>query len=411
MMGLTTILAVVAVCMVLAGYGAKSMPNALATRHARSGHVRSNGLNVRRHAQSLDDDAPEAPADAAPAAEGEGVHFETPDPEEAKRKAAEAMEGASEAATKAADEAERALMDLLPVGDIFNALGWHLDFCIYLATIYVVYYIWKSDLHWKLLPRLEWAQDSAADKPSAEDLRLKQKRADIETGWVSDDMKGDGLGPNTYDLLWFRTAKGEKMHFSESKRVLPGFVDTLMCGCGGNVFAFAVTNHRLIIQNDKRCLFGSTVLTTNEESYFLKDVHKASLHTDGSLNLGCCVLHSAEMLRGGFNWIFAGFVIDIVLEWKPAFLTYIQDERLLGWINMVPNDVIYLIASLFVLLGGFLFVALLWFLLVPQSTLEIEIVKQAGTATYYKKFECPVLEAYHAYDAIMSGRLDNRHRE
>jgi hypothetical protein len=38
-------------------------------------------------------------------------------------------------------------------------------------------------------------------------------------------------------------------------------------------------------------------------------------------------------------------------------------------------------------------------------------VKQAGTATYYKKFECPVLEAYHAYDAIMSGRLDNRHRE
>jgi hypothetical protein len=27
-------------------------------------------------------------------------------------------------------------------------------------------------------------------------------------------------------------------------------------------------------QNDKRCLFGSTVLTTNEESYFLKDVHK-----------------------------------------------------------------------------------------------------------------------------------------
>jgi hypothetical protein len=54
-------------------YGAKSMPNALATRHARSGHVRSNGLNVRRHAQSLDDDAPEAPADAAPAAEGEGT--------------------------------------------------------------------------------------------------------------------------------------------------------------------------------------------------------------------------------------------------------------------------------------------------------------------------------------------------
>jgi hypothetical protein len=27
-------------------------------------------------------------------------------------------------------------------------------------------------------------------------------------------------------------------------------------------------------QNDKRCLFGSTVLTTNEETYFLKDIHK-----------------------------------------------------------------------------------------------------------------------------------------
>ena len=51
------------------------------------------------------------------------------------------------------------------------------------------------------------------------------------------------------------------------------------------------------------------------------------------------------MLRGGFNWIFAGFVIDIVLEWKPAFLSYIQDERLLGWINMVPNDVIYLVRA------------------------------------------------------------------
>jgi hypothetical protein len=36
--------------------------------------------------------------------------------------------------------------------------------------------------------------------------------------------------------------------FLQSKRVLPGFVDTLMCGCGGNVFAFAVTSKRMIIQ-------------------------------------------------------------------------------------------------------------------------------------------------------------------
>jgi hypothetical protein len=404
--------------MILAGHGAKPADSALSIHRSQEADIGSDGSSSllddqdiddgrRNNRQSLDDEAP------APAAEGgepaQDFQFETPDPEEAKRKAAEAMQGAGEAASKAADDAQKALMAILPVGDLFKALGWHLDFCCYLATMYAVYYVWKSDLHWRLLPRLEWAQDK--NKPNPEDLRLKKKYCDIETGWVSDDMKGDGLGPNTYDLLWFRLAKGEKMHFAESKRVLPGFVDTLMCGCGGNVFAFAVTSKRLIIQNDKRCLFGSTVLTTNEESYFLKDIHKASLHTDGSLNLGCCVLHSAEMLRGGFNWIFAGFVIDILLEWKPAFLANIQDERLLGWINMVPNDVIYLIASLFVLLGGFLFVALLWFLLVPQSTLEIEIVKQAGTATYYKKFECPVLEAYHAYDAIMSGRLDNRHRE
>jgi len=319
------------------------------------------------------------------------------------------MDSAGEAASKAASDAEKALLAILPVGDIVKALGWHLDFCCYLVTMYAVYYVWKSDLHWKLLPKLEWAQDT--EKKSAQDIALEKKSCDIETGWVSDDRKGDGAGPNTYDLLWFRLAKGEKLHFAESKRVLPGFVDTLMCGCGGNVFAFAVTSKRLIIQNDKRCLFGSTVLTTNEESYFLKDIHKASLHTDGALNVGLCVLHSAEMLSGGFNWIFFGFVIDLLLEAKPALLSYIDDARIVGWINMVPNDVIYLVASLCVLLGGFLFVALLWFLLVPQSTLEIEIVKQAGTASYFKKFECPVLEAYHAYDAIMSGRLDNKHRE
>eukprot|EP00960_Hanusia_phi_P074652 768281-Hanusia_phi.AAC.12 len=33
---------------------------------------------------------------------------------------------------------------------------------------------------------------------------------------------------------------------------------------------------------DWRCLFGSTVLTTNEESIFHENVHKASLHTDGT---------------------------------------------------------------------------------------------------------------------------------
>ena len=30
-----------------------------------------------------------------------------------------------------------------------------MDFCVYLVTIFAVYYIWKADIHWKLLPRLE----------------------------------------------------------------------------------------------------------------------------------------------------------------------------------------------------------------------------------------------------------------
>jgi len=382
--------------MIFPQYGGKPMPNALAARRAAA----FKNLPVHHRAQSLDDDEAPPPADG----EQKEFKFETPDPEEAKKKAAEAMEGAGEAASKAAEEAEKALMDILPVGDVFNALGWHLDFCIYLATIWIVYYMYLNNVHWKLLPKFEWAKDTEVE--SAEDLRLKQKRCDIETGWVPDSEKNNGTGPNTYDLLWFRTAKGEKLHFCESKRVLPGFVDTLMCGCGGNVFAFAVTNHRLIIQNDKRCLFGTTTLTTNEETYFLKDVHKATLNTDGSLNIGCCVLHSAELLKGGFNWIFAGFVVDLILEWKPAFMKFVTDERLVGWINMVPNDVIFMIASLFVLLGGFFLIALLLFIIFPQSVLEIEFVKHAGTSTYFKKFECPVLEAYKAYDAIMRGRCD-----
>ena len=72
-----------------------------------------------------------------------------------------------------------------------------------------------------------------------------------------------------------------------------------------------------------RCLFGTTTLTVNEESFFLKNVHKANLNTDGALNVGLCTLHSAEMLSGGFNWIFFGFVIDLVLEWKPTFMNAI----------------------------------------------------------------------------------------
>lgn len=52
------------------------------------------------------------------------------------------------------------------------------------------------------------------------------------------------------DLLWFRMAEGEELLFGESQCVMPGLVNTIMRGCGGN--AVAVTTSRIIIQHDKR---------------------------------------------------------------------------------------------------------------------------------------------------------------
>ena len=34
---------------------------------------------------------------------------------------------------------------------------------------------------------------------------------------------------------------------------MPALMDMIMCGCGGNHYAVAVTNKRIIIQNDRRC--------------------------------------------------------------------------------------------------------------------------------------------------------------
>jgi hypothetical protein len=48
-------------------------------------------------------------------------------------------------------------------------------------------------------------------------------------------------------------------------------------------------------------------------------------------------------------------------------------------------------ASVLVLYGAFLFVALLFFLLFPQSIMEIEFVKQAGTASYTVKYVFAVM--------------------
>jgi len=219
-----------------------------------------------------------------------------------------------------------------------HALGWHADIAVYIATAYTIYYIWLCNVWEKILPRLNFNINLAAEE-KAKFERLNNKKAMIGTWGEPND---EGV-PNDQDLLWFRCAEGEELLFGESQRVMPGLIDTIMCGCGGNVYAVAVTSHRIIIQHDKRCLFGSTVLTTNEESYFVKNVHKANLNTDGCLNLGICTLHSSEMLSGGFNWIALGWIIDLILEWKPDLMNAITDERLKGWINMVPDDVIYVL--------------------------------------------------------------------
>lgn len=325
-----------------------------------------------------------------------------PDPEEAKAKAAEVAEKAKAKAAEASKDLMKAVDILLPGGDLLHAFSWHLDVCVYILTMYGVYYVWKTELWTYFLPKMKF---NMVQEPELTPRTLARKNRECMIGEWSDQHldEDEATCACDHDLLWFRKAKGETAHFIDSKRVLPGLIDTLMCGCGGNVYAVAVTNKRIIVQNDKRCLFGTTVLTTNEDSIFVENIHKASLYTDGSLNLGLYTLHSFDMLRGGFNWIFFGLIIDVVLEWKPTWITMLGDARLEGWINMVPDDVIFMVASFFVLTGCFLFVALLWFLLMPQSVLEVEIVKQAGMETYTRTFELPVGKAYKMYDSIMRG--------
>lgn len=347
---------------------------------------------------AADDDAPVEDDEAA-------TESKVPDPEEAKKKAAEVADKAKDALAKSQADLMKAVDDLLPGGDLFHAFSWHLDICVYILTMYGVYYVWKTELWTYFLPRMKF---NMVQEPELTPRTLARKNRECMIGEWSDQHldEDEATCACDHDLLWFRKAKGEVAHFIDSKRVLPGLIDTLMCGCGGNVYAVAVTNKRIIVQNDKRCLFGTTVLTTNEDSIFVENIHKASLYTDGSLNLGLCTLHSFDMLRGGFNWIFFGLIIDIILEWKPTWIVMLGDARLEGWINMVPDDVIFMVASFFVLTGCFLFVALLWFLLMPQSVLEVEIVKQAGMETYTRTFEMPVGKAYKMYDSIMRGIVE-----
>ena len=95
------------------------------------------------------------------------------------------------------------------------------------------------------------------------------------------------------------------------------------CGCGGNVQALGVTSHRLVlqvlhaeqtqlfsvqsrpsvlrseslsVQYDERCLFGTTPLTTKEESISLSHIHKASLHTGMSPAYPCSSMEGRASL-------------------------------------------------------------------------------------------------------------------
>jgi len=384
----TTVLAIAAVALVLGGFGNKASTTSLAAKQAAHTPIYHKALKT----QGLEEEA---------APEESGSESSIPDPEEAKKKAAEAFSKATGAAGQAFSEAEEAVEDLLPESfDVERALGWHADIAVYIATAYVVYYIWHCNVWEKILPRLNFNINLAGEEKKKFE-RLNNKKADIGVwGEPNDEDK-----PNDQDLLWFRCAEGEEILFAESQSVMPGLIDTIMCGCGGNKYAVAVTTSRIIIQHDKRCLFGTTVLTTNEESYFVKNVHKANLNTDGSLNLGICTLHSSEMLSGGFNWIALGWIIDLILEWKPDLMKAITDDRLKGWINMVPDDVIYMFSSVLVLFGTFLFLALLFFLMCPQSVLIVEMVKQSGVKSYTLKFAYPVRQAYHMHDAIMQARF------
>jgi hypothetical protein len=60
-------------------------------------------------------------------------------------------------------------------------------------------------------------------------------------------------------------------------------------------------------------------------------------------------------------------------------------------------------ASLSVLTGVYFLLSLLWFLMLPHSILELEVVGQACVPSYVRRFDLPVGKAYQMYDAIVVG--------
>jgi hypothetical protein len=66
--------------------------------------------------------------------------------------------------------------------------SWHLDICFYIATAYTVYYIWMGNVWEKVLPRLNFNIDLAAQE-KAKFERLHNKEAKIGT-WGEPNDEG-----------------------------------------------------------------------------------------------------------------------------------------------------------------------------------------------------------------------------
>ncbi len=91
----------------------------------------------------LDEEAPPADADATPVVTDEAAtESSVPDPEEAKKAAAKMAAKAGNDLGAFGKDVSGLLDTLLPGGDLLHAFSWHLDLCLYIMTMYGVYYIW-----------------------------------------------------------------------------------------------------------------------------------------------------------------------------------------------------------------------------------------------------------------------------
>ncbi len=104
----------------------------------------------------LDEEAPPADADATPVVTDEAAtESSVPDPEEAKKAAAKMAAKAGDDLGAFGTDVTGLLVTLLPGGDLLHAFSWHLDLCLYIMTMYGVYYIWYVPSLLRLLSAIE----------------------------------------------------------------------------------------------------------------------------------------------------------------------------------------------------------------------------------------------------------------